>query len=391
LFSQLQQLTANIPTVLSAPQLWSPKILPGIQVWLDGADPAGTGTKPANGAAITTWVDKSGLGYNATGTVAPTYDNGTVRFNGTTQFLNLPDGSIPYGNSSYSIFCVVNFSVGSAPNSGVLGAGAAANNQCLSIRRAENNMHTYWYLRDIKSTGAFTPGTTFLFTTMYQSGSGRTVYISGNPAGSDTTIGRAQPPTGNRIGNTVAGNEFMNGTISEIIVFNINLLEVQRQYVEGYLAWKWGIQGQLPSTHPFAVIRQQQASSAVAQTASAARASSAVAQQASSAVAQRASSAVAQTASSAVAQQVSGASSILSQQILANNNLRVSNFNNLHNNYFEFFTFLLFISSNYTRANSKYIILTFWTINSLFTLFLGPSSCYYFLHLHSNHYCSSKN
>jgi hypothetical protein len=38
---------------------------------------------------------------------------------------------------------------------------------------------------------------------------------------------------------------------SECIVYNVVLSTNQRQQVEGYLAWKWGLQGSLPANHPF--------------------------------------------------------------------------------------------------------------------------------------------
>jgi hypothetical protein len=37
----------------------------------------------------------------------------------------------------------------------------------------------------------------------------------------------------------------------EIIHYNSALTTSQRQQVEGYLAWKWGLQGNLPANHPF--------------------------------------------------------------------------------------------------------------------------------------------
>jgi len=45
---------------------------------------------------------------------------------------------------------------------------------------------------------------------------------------------------------------YWNGTLSECIVYFGSLTATQRQQVEGYLAIKWGLQGNLPSTHPFA-------------------------------------------------------------------------------------------------------------------------------------------
>jgi hypothetical protein len=53
------------------------------------------------------------------------------------------------------------------------------------------------------------------------------------------------------IGSFAGTSEFYSGTIAEIIVYSTNLTAAQQQQVEGYLAWKWGLVGNLPSTHPF--------------------------------------------------------------------------------------------------------------------------------------------
>jgi hypothetical protein len=39
--------------------------------------------------------------------------------------------------------------------------------------------------------------------------------------------------------------------VFEILFFQRNLTLSERQQVEGYLAWKWGIQNNLPNTHPY--------------------------------------------------------------------------------------------------------------------------------------------
>jgi hypothetical protein len=46
-------------------------------------------------------------------------------------------------------------------------------------------------------------------------------------------------------------NYNMKGTTCEIIFYNSAVSDGQRQQVEGYLAWKWGLQGSLPSNHPY--------------------------------------------------------------------------------------------------------------------------------------------
>jgi hypothetical protein len=48
-----------------------------------------------------------------------------------------------------------------------------------------------------------------------------------------------------------ANSRYLNGNISEILVFNSALSNTDRQTIEGYLAWKWGLQSALPASHPY--------------------------------------------------------------------------------------------------------------------------------------------
>jgi len=45
--------------------------------------------------------------------------------------------------------------------------------------------------------------------------------------------------------------ETMDGYIYEFIVFTSALSTIERQVMEGYLAWKWGLHGNLPNDHPY--------------------------------------------------------------------------------------------------------------------------------------------
>ena len=54
------------------PQQFLPTTIAGIQMWMDGADPAGTGVVPSNGSVLSTWTDKSGKSFSATGVNSPT-------------------------------------------------------------------------------------------------------------------------------------------------------------------------------------------------------------------------------------------------------------------------------------------------------------------------------
>ena len=43
---------------------------------------------------------------------------------------------------------------------------------------------------------------------------------------------------------------YFTGTIMEVIMYDAFFTNLQRQQVEGYLAWKWGTAGLLPANHP---------------------------------------------------------------------------------------------------------------------------------------------
>ena len=56
------------------------------------------------------------------------------------------------------------------------------------------------------------------------------------------------------IGANESATYSMDGTFNvyEILIYSSVLSTSQRQQVEGYLAWKWGLQSSLPSTHAYA-------------------------------------------------------------------------------------------------------------------------------------------
>jgi hypothetical protein len=86
-------------------------------------------------------------------------------------------------------------------------------------------------------------------------GSGRaTMFLNGLQRVTTTNGATFTNSTGLVIGARMGGGtiqNFLNGVIGEVILFNRPLPTNQRQQVEGYLAWKWGLEANLPSTHPF--------------------------------------------------------------------------------------------------------------------------------------------
>jgi hypothetical protein len=67
------------------------------------------------------------------------------------------------------------------------------------------------------------------------------------PATDVLRVGRTRNSSG---APNVAGNH-----IGEILLYNAALSTIERQQVEGYLAHKWGLQGSLPTSHPYRSIK----------------------------------------------------------------------------------------------------------------------------------------
>jgi len=98
-------------------------------------------------------------------------------------------------------------------------------------------------------TNTLVPGTTYLIYYAWQ--------------GASTAVGffGAMPTSGsNPVSVNTLGSIFRLGTdtgtctnfnLGEFLLFNSPLTNVQRQIVEGYMAWKWGLNSQLPTNHPY--------------------------------------------------------------------------------------------------------------------------------------------
>ena len=216
---------------------------PGAQLWLDGADPLGTGIPPTNGSTLATWIDKSGNGYNGTATGTPTYTPSGITFNGAQRY------STNYTSfaAAESIFVV--YTLTTNTQSALLATNSSGGRDFQSYTASQGpsiaKSGISWAIY-----GAYpvTTGQAYIAEGFYDS-SGTSVLVTGNASASNTTNPAFTAGT-SWIGATYNGYN-INGMISEVIVYNSVISTSQRQIVEGYLAWKWGIQANLPVGHPY--------------------------------------------------------------------------------------------------------------------------------------------
>lgn len=77
----------------------------------------------------------------------------------------------------------------------------------------------------------------------------QTIRVNGT-AGTTSGSGATGGGTAVRIGQGLNAHP-MNGPVSEVIIVNRSLTLKEAQKVEGYEAWRWGLQASLPTNHPY--------------------------------------------------------------------------------------------------------------------------------------------
>ena len=235
---------------------FNPTNIAGLQLWLDAADPAGTGIIPANGATLSTWVDKSGNGRNAT--VAPGKIAG--RYSTSNRAVNFTASNTGYvtsytaNPSLETMFVVFNNPSPSSRNNTVIGGPVGARALSGGYAGGRGQVGACSYL----NSGVTWAGMASMPDGTYTSGT--TVIITGQVNGLTTSISQNggtiySNTTGSAFSNvtTYLGTDYANPTYyyigfeMEVIFYNSLLSLSQRQQVQGYLAWKWGLQGMTTS------------------------------------------------------------------------------------------------------------------------------------------------
>lgn len=251
----------NAPRVKYATNasIFQPTQIPGTYLWLDASTP--DNFTFASGSNISTWIDRSGKSYTATAANNPTYDgvNERVRFNSaSSQYMS--NTAAPLNLAQRSFFFVIE-DITYVPVGGYMpmipNPTTGTDYQTTTGLTIENNTGFKFYGNsggyDNRIVGTAAPNAKGIYSEVFGSLSG-TTYLNGTAGGTSnasytpgTSVGYA---LGGRWNNGIAA-PYINAYYYEIIVYNTTLSTSQRQQIEGYLAWKWSLQGSLPSTHPY--------------------------------------------------------------------------------------------------------------------------------------------
>jgi hypothetical protein len=237
-----------IPTAIywRYPSPFNPTSIGGCQIWLDAADSA---TFTLNGSTVSTWMDKTGNGFNvsqATAGSQPTLGSNEVVFNGSTSLQY--SGSVGIFGKSYTSYVIHTPTNNTSYQQGVISIKDSTTGFDFEIGQfyvwvSGGSIYQQFTASVNSKTILGITSTTSL---------GLNYSINGQPftaggagwfsvsAGSLLLIGNSQ----------YSATGFI-GTINEYLLFTRTLTATEHNQITGYLAWKWGSQSSLPSNHPF--------------------------------------------------------------------------------------------------------------------------------------------
>jgi hypothetical protein len=233
-------------TVSKYTTTFSPLLISGCILWLDAQDPYGLSVQPANGTSMTSWKDKSSSGF--------TFTSGGSAYN-TTIINGLPGISLAVNpflynpgspqNNWQEVFVVAVYSGGGttfydpAGRPGLIG-GYTDGGAIVTIF-GDNGSATW------SSQG------TYSMANFWQNGVNSTTAFPGilSPSVLRTAYPSAISAQGMAIGTDRTNGGHFNGYIAEVIAYNTALTNAQRLQVEGYLAWKWGINSVFPIQYTY--------------------------------------------------------------------------------------------------------------------------------------------
>jgi hypothetical protein len=246
--------------IISAPRKgierqFNPANIGGCVLWLDAADTstlfqdtAGTISVTSTGQIVQLWKDKSTSANNASNASSTmTYSSKSIYFPGNQSTgFSLNASLLPYGTSDSTWFFI--FNTTSADTLMLLsqGSGGSALRQ---IYLAGGNLQADESgVGGISGSIAVNTGTNVLYSLIEAQS---TTTLTGRQNGSQfaSITFTFNIDTNAAYIGSYFGAFLYAGFISEILVFN-KFLTTDLQRVEGYLAWKWGVQKSLPPDHP---------------------------------------------------------------------------------------------------------------------------------------------
>lgn len=218
---------------------FSPTDIADLELWLDASD---TGTISSAGGLVSQWNDKSGNGYNATqatGSMQPTTNLATINGLNAIRWIDGGGDSMHATFASLSqpniIFVVIKQNVITGSKY-VFDGGGSSTRHALFLDGSGN---LDLFAGSSLNGPAASTSAAAIYTALYNGGSS-TFRINGGTSLASGNTG-SHSLNGFTIGARYNNVEFLSADIGEILIYNRNISDSEKNQVGNYLATKWGI------------------------------------------------------------------------------------------------------------------------------------------------------
>jgi hypothetical protein len=243
----------NIEVWQSGPLLWTPANISTL-IWVDAND---TTTFTRSGNNISEWRDKSGNNIhlsNLSLATQPLYTSNTlngkavVDFTSANRFLLTTTSFSNITNGSYYIVTFIPTNTGLNTGQAPLSFNGSSTRNAGIVFQQNFGVDPFLVPKPLFTT----KWATYALVQPAAVANKIATYTGSTFNGTfqfDTTTTSNSSPFG--LGYRQVGSLFMNCLIAEVVICNQSHDVPTRQKMEGYLAWKWGMEADLPIDHPY--------------------------------------------------------------------------------------------------------------------------------------------
>ena len=169
-----------------------------------------------------------------------------------SDYMNLPDEVVPYGDSDYSVFIVAKKTNNNDSANIVLSGGSVGTTSSIRAMNifgftTTNKALNYWYPTSSKlesSVNSIIANNFYITEFFYDKNitANRSIYINGSKVVEGDKGSRESTKNGNYIGRrSDYFTNYFDGDLAELIVYNKALTNSERKSVAEYLSRKWNI------------------------------------------------------------------------------------------------------------------------------------------------------
>jgi len=233
--------------------LWTPSELgSAVKVWLQ----ADAITGLADNDPISTWVNSIGSNdFTGSGGSRPVYktnilDGKPVMRSSGGKLMTSGSSAAHWENKRGCLVAVLK-PTGSGYGH-VLGTYNSVATHWIWYSTTSGPAYIYYDSVSTPTASNLDTGSTWVIKTLHRTGDTAAGHYRDGTLENTLTIANNQPATSvfHLLANSTGGQSW-TGDLAEIVLVSDTVSDTDRQKLEGYLAWKWGLEGNLPGGHPY--------------------------------------------------------------------------------------------------------------------------------------------